>query len=68
LRNGTHALQIAWYTGTSVQMIQQTYGKITSPELFKQVFSNSPEESLQQGSRTKWFDELLSQGDDRRET
>jgi len=67
LRNGTHALQIAWYTGTSVQMIQQTYGKITSPELFKQVFSNSPEESLQQGSRTKWFDELLSQGDDRRE-
>jgi len=63
LRNGTHALQIAWYTGTSVNMIQITYGKITPPDLFKQVFSNSPEEA-NQSRRTKWFDALLAQKSD----
>lgn len=67
LRQGTHALQIAWYTGTSVAMIQQTYGSITSPELFKQVFSNAPEEALERAARTKWFDEQLKQNRERKE-
>jgi len=67
LRQGTHALQIAWYTGTSVTMIQRTYGSITSPELFKQVFSNAPEEALERASRTKWFDEQLKQNRERKE-
>ena len=67
LRQGTHALQIAWYTGTSVAMIQQTYGSITSPDLFKQVFSNAPEEALERAARTKWFDEQLKQNRERKE-
>ena len=67
LRQGTHALQIAWYTGTSVAMIQKTYGSITSPELFKQVFSNAPEEALERAARTKWFDEQLKQNRERKE-
>jgi len=66
LKNGTHALQIAYYTGTSVKMIQQTYGSITPPDLFAQVFSNVPEEALSQ-KRTKWFDNLLKQGSDYQE-
>ena len=67
LRNGTHALQIAFYTGTSVAMIQQTYGKITSPELFAQVFSNAPDEALEGKQRSKWLEEQLSKGVDRNE-
>ena len=62
LRQGTHALQIAWYVGSSVAMIQKTYGSITSPELFKQVFSNAPEDALERASRSKWFEEQLQQG------
>ena len=61
LRNGTHALQIAFYTGTSVKMIQQTYGKITPPDLFEQVFASAPDEALRRKESSKWFNELLSQ-------
>lgn len=65
LRNGSHALQIANYTGTSVKMIQMTYGSITAPELYNQVFLNASEQSQEQGDRTKWFDKILSQGRER---
>jgi len=65
LRNGTHALQIAFYTGTSVKMIQQTYGKITPPDLFEQVFASAPDEALQRKASSKWFNDLLSQKADR---
>ena len=61
LRNGTHALQIAFYTGTSVKMIQQTYGKITPPDLFEQVFASAPDESLRRKDTSKWFNDLLTQ-------
>lgn len=66
LRNGTHALQIAFYTGTSVKMIQQTYGKITPPDLFEQVFASSPDEALQRKKTSKWFDDLLNQKKDKK--
>jgi len=65
LRNGSHALQIANYTGTSVKMIQMTYGSITAPELYDQVFLNSSTESQDGKERTKWFEKILSQGRER---
>ena len=61
LRNGTHALQIAFYTGTSVKMIQQTYGKITPPDLFEQVFASAPDEAMKRKETSKWFNDLLSE-------
>tara|TARA_B100001059_G_C17650580_1_gene484212 strand:+ start:671 stop:823 length:153 start_codon:yes stop_codon:yes gene_type:complete len=48
-------------------MIQKTYGSITSPELFKQVFSNAPEEALERAATTKWFDEQLKRNRERKE-
>lgn len=64
LRKGAPALQIAWYCGTSVNMIQQTYGKITPPDLYEQVFNRSPLAHSNDSDKTsKWFKELLAQSD-----
>lgn len=59
LKKGRHALHIAYYCGTSVKMIEQTYGSITPPNLFEQVFSVAPEQSLETNTRSQWFERLL---------
>jgi len=46
-------------------MIQMTYGSITAPELYDQVFLNSSTESQDGKERTKWFEKILSQGRER---
>jgi hypothetical protein len=46
-------------------MIQQTYGKITPPDLFEQVFASAPDEALKRKASSKWFNDLLSQKADR---
>lgn len=61
LKKGRQALHIAYYCGTSVKMIQQTYGSITPPNLFEQVFSVVPEQSLESNPRSKWFEKLLEE-------
>lgn len=42
-----------------------TYGSITAPELYDQVFMNSSTESQEEKERTKWFEKTLSQGETR---
>ena len=61
LRNGTQALQIAFYCGTSVQMIQQTYGKITPPDLYDQVFAGTSDQALARHDTSRWFAEMLEE-------
>ena len=59
LKKGRHALHIAFYCGTSVKMIEQTYGSITPPNLFEQVFSVAPEQSLESNQRSQWLEKIL---------
>lgn len=59
LMNGVHALQIADYCGTSVSMIQKTYGKFTPKNLFDQVFINAPDQSLDKKERSQWLSRIL---------
>lgn len=61
LMQGVHALQIAHYCGTSVAMIQKTYGKFTPKNLFEQVFINAPEQSLEGKERSQWLTRLLEE-------
>jgi integrase len=61
LKQGVPALQIAFYCGTSVAMIQRTYGKFTPKNLFDQVFINAPEESLAGKGRSQWMERLIDQ-------
>lgn len=68
LKKGVPALVIARYCGTSVQMIQQTYGKYTPSDLFDQVFEGAPAEALMGRGKSQWFDNLLTQETQREES
>ena len=67
LKEGVPALQIATYCGTSVQMIQQTYGRFTPSNLFAQVFEGTPPEALQGRGKSQWFERLIEQETQREE-
>ena len=68
LKKGVPALVIARYCGTSIQMIQQTYGKYTPSDLFDQVFEGASAESLMGRGKSQWFDNLLTQETQREES
>ena len=59
LLSGVHSMQIAFYCGTSIKMIEQTYGSLTPRNLFDQVFAGSTEQSLEAKGQSKWFEQLI---------
>ena len=61
LMQGVHALQIAHYCGTSVNMIQKTYGKFTPKNLYDQVFVNAPDQSQDSKERSQWLSRLIGE-------
>jgi len=52
-------MQIAFYCGTSIKMIEQTYGSLTPRNLFDQVFAGATEQSLEAKGQSKWFEQLI---------